>query len=83
MEGLLPVGNESVTGSGSWRLRSPGGGGALGMEKGTDCGLTATERWLSQAYLAKKKNKKKREKKGVGTCPVIIIAHRDLSNCLY
>ena len=32
----------------------PGGGGALGVEKGTDCGLTAGERWLSRPATAKK-----------------------------
>ena len=29
-------------------------GGALGLEKGTDCGPTAGERWLSRPAPAKK-----------------------------
>ena len=32
----------------------PGGGGVLNLEKGTDCGLTAVEQWLSQPAMAKK-----------------------------
>ena len=28
------------------------GGGVLRLEKGTDCGLTAVELWLSRAYIA-------------------------------
>ena len=35
-------------------LGGRGGGGLLGLEKGTDCGPTATELWLSQANIAKK-----------------------------
>ena len=31
-----------------------GGGGGLGLEKGTNCGLTAAEQWLSQHEMAKK-----------------------------
>ena len=31
-----------------------GGGGVLSLEKGTDCGPTAGERWLSQPMTAKK-----------------------------
>ena len=31
-----------------------GGGGVLSLEKGTDCGLTAGEPWLSQPATAKK-----------------------------
>ena len=31
------------------------GGGVLSPEKGTDCGLTARERWLSQPGTAKKR----------------------------
>ena len=34
-------------------LQDPGGG-ALGLEKGTDCGPTAGERWLSRPATAKK-----------------------------
>ena len=30
------------------------GGGALGLEKGIDCGPTAGERWLSRPATAKK-----------------------------
>ena len=33
----------------------PGGGGVLGLEKGTDCGSTAAERWLSRPKVAKKR----------------------------
>ena len=33
----------------------PGGGGVLGLEKGTDCGPTAAERWWSRPKLAKKR----------------------------
>ena len=35
---------------------APGGrgGGVLSQEKGTNCGQTATELWLSQANIAKK-----------------------------
>ena len=29
-------------------------GGVLGLEKGTDCGPTAAERWLSRCEMAKK-----------------------------
>ena len=32
----------------------PGGGGVLGLEKGTNCGPTAAERWLSRREMAKK-----------------------------
>ena len=31
-----------------------GGGGVLGLEKGTDCGPTAGEQWLSRPATAKK-----------------------------
>ena len=31
-----------------------GGGGLLGLEKGTDCGPSAAELWLSRANNAKK-----------------------------
>ena len=31
-----------------------GGGGQLGLEKGTNCGPTSLELWLSRAYMAKK-----------------------------
>ena len=31
-----------------------GGGGGLGLEKGTDCGPTYVERWLSRYKMAKK-----------------------------
>ena len=31
-----------------------GGGGVLGLEKGTDCGPTTAKRWLSQPKMAKK-----------------------------
>ena len=33
----------------------PGGGVVLSLEKGTDCGPTAGERWLSQPAMAKKR----------------------------
>ena len=33
---------------------NPGGGGVLGLEKGTDCGPSAAELWLSRANNAKK-----------------------------
>ena len=33
----------------------PGGGGVLGLEKGTDCGPTAAERWLLRPKMAKKR----------------------------
>ena len=46
-----------------------GGGGVLGLEKGTDCGPSAAELWLSRANNAKK-----------GGCPVIIDDYRELSN---
>ena len=32
-----------------------GGGGLLGLEKGTDCGPTAAEQWLLQPKMAKKR----------------------------
>ena len=32
-----------------------GGGGVLGLEKGTDCGPSAAELWLSRVNNAKKK----------------------------
>ena len=31
------------------------GGGVLGLEKGTNCGPTAAERWLLQREMAKKR----------------------------
>ena len=31
-----------------------GGGGLLGLEKGTNCGPIAAEQWLSQREMAKK-----------------------------
>ena len=43
-----------------------GGGGVLGLEKGTDCGPIAAERWLSQPKMAKK----------MGGCPLIILYNR-------
>ena len=39
-----------ILGSG-WR---PGGGGVLSLEKGTNCGPTAGEQWLSRPVTAKK-----------------------------
>ena len=30
----------------------PRGGGVLGLEKGTDCGPTAVEQWLSRPKMA-------------------------------
>ena len=33
----------------------PGGGGLLGLKKGTNCGPTSQELWLWQADMAKKK----------------------------
>ena len=47
-----------------------GGGGVLGLEKGTNCGLAAAERCLSQPKMAKKK------KGGGGGCPLIILYNR-------
>ena len=41
-------------------------GGVLGLEKVTDCGLTAAELWLSRPKMAKKK----------GGCPLIIFDKR-------
>ena len=35
-------------------LSRVGGGGVLSLEKGTDCGPTATELWLSRAKIVKK-----------------------------
>ena len=32
----------------------PGGGGVLSLEKGTNCGPTTAERWLSRREMAKK-----------------------------
>ena len=46
-----------------------GWGGVLGLEKGTDCGPSAAELWLSRANNAKK-----------GGRPVIIDGYRELSN---
>ena len=43
-------------------------GGVLGLEKGTDCGPSAAELWLSL------------KKGGGGGCPVIINDNRELSN---
>ena len=37
-----------------WMDLPGGGGGVLGLEKGSDCGLTAAERWLSRCEMAKK-----------------------------
>ena len=37
------------------RATGPGGGGVLGLEKGTDCGPTAAERWLLRPKMAKKR----------------------------
>ena len=34
--------------------RGGGGGGVLSVEKGTDCGPTAGERWLSRPTMSKK-----------------------------
>ena len=34
---------------------TPRGGGVLGLEKGTDCGPSAAELWLSRANNAKKR----------------------------
>ena len=39
-----------------------GGGGVLSLQKGTDCGPTAGERWLSRPETAKKEG-----------CPYIIL----------
>ena len=54
----------------------PGGGGVLGLEKGTDCGPSAAELLLSRANNAKK-----------GGCPVIIDDYRPIIGsgqiCLY
>ena len=36
------------------RFTSRGGGGVLGLEKGTDCGPSAAELWLLRANNAKK-----------------------------
>ena len=33
-----------------------GGGGVLCLEKGSDCGLTAAELWLSRSNISKKKS---------------------------
>ena len=41
-----------VSGIKAWIL--PEGGGVLGLEKGTNCGPTAAERWLSRREMAKK-----------------------------
>ena len=46
-----------------------GGGGAFSLEKGTDCGPSATELGLSRANIAKK-----------GGCSAIINADRESSN---
>ena len=35
-------------------IRGPGGGGVLCLEKGTDCGPTAGERWRSRPATAEK-----------------------------
>ena len=41
--------------NGEYELQSRGGGdGVLGLEKGTDCGPSAAELWLSRANNAKK-----------------------------
>ena len=53
-------------------LPGGGGGGVLGLEKGTDCGPSAAELWLLQANNAKK-----------GGCPVIIDDYRKLSYYVY
>ena len=45
--------------------------GGYCLEKGTDCGLTARELWLSRPNISKKK------KQG---CPVVMNPHRELSN---
>ena len=37
-----------------FRILSRGGGGVLSLEKGTNCGPTAGELWLSQPTTAKK-----------------------------
>ena len=37
-----------------WVPYPGGGGGVLGLEKGTDCGPSAAELWLSRANNAKK-----------------------------
>ena len=52
-------------------------GGVLGLEKGTICGPTDAERWLSQREMAKK-----------GGCPLIILYDKGVvrffaSNILY
>ena len=41
-------------GGGGSRGGGGGGGGVLGLEKGTDCGPSAAELWLSRANNAKK-----------------------------
>ena len=43
--------SDEGVGRGPW---GEGGGGVLSQEKGTNCGQTATELWLSQANIAKK-----------------------------
>ena len=61
-------------GCGLWPSASsrplPGGGRVLGLEKGTNCGPSAAELWLSRANNAKKR----------GDCPVIKDDYRELSN---
>ena len=59
---------ESLIEIGIWGPRD-GGGGVLSLEKGTNCGLTALEMWLSRANRTEK-----------GGCPFIINSHRKLPN---
>ena len=49
-DGILGHATGHVSGVGvAWR-----GGGVISLEKGTDCGPTAVELWLSRANIAKK-----------------------------
>ena len=51
-------------------LMGYGGGRVLGLEKGTDCGPTAAELWMSRPKMAKKK------KGGGGGCLLIILYNK-------
>ena len=57
------AGRAGASRAGGWEL---GGGGVLSLEKGTDCSLTAGERWLLRPTAGKKK----------GGCPYIILQDR-------
>ena len=52
--------------------RGPGGGGVLGLEKGTDCGPTAAELWLSRPKMANKR----------GAVLLLYLIKGGLSECL-